>query len=202
MRVRPAIKEPDGSITYDVSPCWNGSGEAEWARQTVNAVDMLREVTPVPDGDYYAFLTEDLTMGTFGHPWEGSLCVFGGPLIERLCPTLDSVLRLSRSAATAALSRIDCPQQACDQSPAMATSARTLVVMSESSPQDMYRRIIDALVARSGSIAERLCCSPVRRARAPHRPSGHHRRHFQRSRSSAPYAVVDVGRRAVASEIL
>jgi hypothetical protein len=42
------------------------------------------------------------------------------------------------------------------KTPATATSARTLVVMSESSPQDIYRRIIDALVARSGSIAERL----------------------------------------------
>jgi hypothetical protein len=37
-----------------------------------------------PDGDYYAFLTPDLAAGTFGHPWEQTLCVIG----PRLCATL------------------------------------------------------------------------------------------------------------------
>lgn len=41
-----------------------------------------------PDGDYYAFLTPELTEGTFGHPWEQSLCVIG----ERLCASLGASL--------------------------------------------------------------------------------------------------------------
>jgi hypothetical protein len=34
-----------------------------------------------PDHDYYIWLTEDFRNGTFGHPWEPSLCVFGEELI-------------------------------------------------------------------------------------------------------------------------
>lgn len=33
-----------------------------------------------PDWDYYLHLTEDLRLGTFGHPWEQTLCVFGALL--------------------------------------------------------------------------------------------------------------------------
>lgn len=33
-----------------------------------------------PDGDYYAFLTPDMHEGTFGHPWEQTLCVIGDRL--------------------------------------------------------------------------------------------------------------------------
>jgi hypothetical protein len=129
-KLSPAIREPRGSITYDVPPCWNDSGAAGWARETVNfavvwalaeivgpdsplivldwqhpahrfwpyrsptisAAEMLGWVTPIPNGDYYAFLTEDLCTGTFGHPWEPSPCVFGDLLVERLHPILDAVL--------------------------------------------------------------------------------------------------------------
>jgi Protein of unknown function (DUF2716) len=42
MGVSPAIREPHGSITYDVSPCWDGSGVAGWARETVNFAVMGR----------------------------------------------------------------------------------------------------------------------------------------------------------------
>jgi hypothetical protein len=39
--------------------------------------------TPVfPDGDYYIFLQQSFEFGTFGHPWEQSLCVFGQRLLE------------------------------------------------------------------------------------------------------------------------
>lgn len=39
--------------------------------------------TPVfPDGDYYIFLQKDFRFGTFGHPWEQTLCVFGDPLLS------------------------------------------------------------------------------------------------------------------------
>jgi hypothetical protein len=39
-------------------------------------------VHPYPNGDYSIFLTDDMCQGTFGHPWEQTLCVFGQPLID------------------------------------------------------------------------------------------------------------------------
>ena len=53
-------------------------------------------VSPFPDGDYYIFLTEDMTAGTFGHPWEESLCVFGATLVDALASTLSSWLPVLR----------------------------------------------------------------------------------------------------------
>ncbi len=53
-------------------------------------------VTPWPDGDYYIFLSEDLTSGTFGHPWEQSLCVFGRRLVDVLAARLESRLPVLR----------------------------------------------------------------------------------------------------------
>jgi hypothetical protein len=54
--------------------------------------------TPVfPNGDYYIFLAEDMSMGTFGHPWERTLCVFGEPLLSVLAPMLTSWLPIKRS---------------------------------------------------------------------------------------------------------
>ncbi|GIH23887.1 hypothetical protein Aph01nite_21970 [Acrocarpospora phusangensis] len=50
-----------------------------------------------PDGDYYVYLTSDLRLGTFGHPWEESLCVFGRDLLteveDDLTDLLGTVLR-------------------------------------------------------------------------------------------------------------
>ncbi|RKS08532.1 uncharacterized protein DUF2716 [Nocardiopsis sp. Huas11] len=37
-----------------------------------------------PDGDYYIYTTADLRLGTFGHPWENTLCVFGRELLDRV----------------------------------------------------------------------------------------------------------------------
>lgn len=54
------------------------------------------KITPWPDGDYYIFLTEDLDTGTFGHPWEQSLCVFGSRLVDALAPTLEEWLPVLR----------------------------------------------------------------------------------------------------------
>ncbi|MBT2408943.1 DUF2716 domain-containing protein [Streptomyces sp. ISL-21] len=44
-----------------------------------------------PDGDYYLHLTEDLRLGTFGHPWEQTLCVFG-PLLAAVEGELTALL--------------------------------------------------------------------------------------------------------------
>ncbi|MGW6723475.1 DUF2716 domain-containing protein [Streptomyces sp. NPDC054995] len=49
------------------------------------------------EGEYYKLLTRDLRMGTFWHPWEESLCVFGAELLaeveDELAATLGTVMR-------------------------------------------------------------------------------------------------------------
>ncbi|GIH13386.1 DUF2716 domain-containing protein [Rugosimonospora africana] len=51
-----------------------------------------------PNGDYYIFLTEDMTVGTFGHPWRQTLCIFGTALVESLVPKLAAWLSVKRRA--------------------------------------------------------------------------------------------------------
>lgn len=38
----------------------------------------------LPHGDYTVFLAPDLRNGTFGHPWEGTVCAFGPELLAEL----------------------------------------------------------------------------------------------------------------------
>ncbi|WP_223874522.1 DUF2716 domain-containing protein [Salinispora fenicalii] len=38
------------------------------------------------------YLAEDFRFGTFGHPWELSLCVFGGDLLDLVEADLHTVL--------------------------------------------------------------------------------------------------------------
>jgi hypothetical protein len=45
-----------------------------------------------PDGDYALYLTSDLRFGTFGHPWEETLCVFGEPLLTAVETRLTTLL--------------------------------------------------------------------------------------------------------------
>lgn len=49
-----------------------------------------------PNGDYYIFLTDDMANGTFGHPWEQTLCVFGQALLDNVEPALTAWLPVSR----------------------------------------------------------------------------------------------------------
>jgi hypothetical protein len=49
-----------------------------------------------PDGDYYVFLTRDLVDGTFGHPWEQTLCVMGERLGASLGRSLATWLPIKR----------------------------------------------------------------------------------------------------------
>jgi hypothetical protein len=49
-----------------------------------------------PDGDYYAFLTQDFTEGTFGHPWEQTLCVIGERMSASLARSLETWLPIKR----------------------------------------------------------------------------------------------------------
>lgn len=50
-----------------------------------------------PDGDYYIFLADDFSFGTFGHPWQLSLCVFGQSLLDATSEQLLGILPLIRS---------------------------------------------------------------------------------------------------------
>ncbi|MGO1059230.1 DUF2716 domain-containing protein [Planococcus sp. FY231025] len=36
-----------------------------------------------PDGDYYFYLQKDFEWGYLGHPWEGTITLFGEKLLER-----------------------------------------------------------------------------------------------------------------------
>ncbi|WP_083750884.1 DUF2716 domain-containing protein [Kribbella sp. ALI-6-A] len=45
-----------------------------------------------PDGDYYLNVTPDLRLGTFGHPWEDTLCVFGADLLAVVRDDLTALL--------------------------------------------------------------------------------------------------------------
>ncbi|GIF47636.1 uncharacterized protein DUF2716 [Asanoa ferruginea] len=49
-------------------------------------------LSPYPDGDYYIYLAEDFRFGTFGHPWEHSLCVFGTELLRSTEAALHDLL--------------------------------------------------------------------------------------------------------------
>ncbi len=65
--------------------------------QLPDASSQSMHITPVPDGDYYIFLTEDFTAGTFGHPWEFTLCVFGSQLSDLVTPLLRQLLPVIRA---------------------------------------------------------------------------------------------------------
>ncbi|MFJ3306931.1 DUF2716 domain-containing protein [Streptomyces sp. NPDC086549] len=44
------------------------------------------------EGEYYKLLSRDLRMGTFWHPWEESLCVFGAELLAEVEHDLTAIL--------------------------------------------------------------------------------------------------------------
>jgi hypothetical protein len=54
-------------------------------------------IPALPSGEYHLFLTEDFRLGSLGHPWEQTLCIFGEGFVEayrRLTPlTNDRIIR-------------------------------------------------------------------------------------------------------------
>jgi hypothetical protein len=78
---------------------WQHSSYWFWPHRHAISDDHTWHVEVFPDGDYYAFLTEDMTEGTFGHPWEQTLCIFGPRLLPRLAPLLTSWLPIKRRQA-------------------------------------------------------------------------------------------------------
>lgn len=57
---------------YRYSPARHVLAGAEW------------KVPVFPNGDYYVHTTSDLRLGTFGHPWQEWLCVWGEQLVDSL----------------------------------------------------------------------------------------------------------------------
>ncbi|MFE3202543.1 DUF2716 domain-containing protein [Embleya sp. NPDC059237] len=51
-----------------------------------------RSFGPYPDGDHHVFLAQDLRFGTFGHPWEHTLCVFGAELLNTIEQDMHHIL--------------------------------------------------------------------------------------------------------------
>jgi Protein of unknown function (DUF2716) len=68
-----------------------GSGRPHRIRDEGPA-DSTWPIEIYPDGDSYIWLAEDLRYGTFGHPWEPSLCVFGEELVTAVAEVGDEAL--------------------------------------------------------------------------------------------------------------
>jgi hypothetical protein len=122
-RTVPAIQEPTPFETFDISPDISESQidalnalfadaflEITRAKQLIYALDWHhtsykfdpRERSPwslsiLPDGDYYIFIADDFSFGTFGHPWQLSICVFGRSLLDVTSSQLRGMLPLLRS---------------------------------------------------------------------------------------------------------
>ncbi|MBT2407684.1 DUF2716 domain-containing protein [Streptomyces sp. ISL-87] len=68
-------------VSFRFSPhLVGGSGRERWP------------LSPYPDGDYYIYLSEDFLTGSFGHPWEQSLCLFGQDLLDVASTNIDGIL--------------------------------------------------------------------------------------------------------------
>ncbi|WP_406045041.1 DUF2716 domain-containing protein [Micromonospora sp. NBC_00898] len=76
---------------------WQHTSYHFWPHRQACRPDQEWPIEIFPDGDYYIFLTPDMSCGTFGHPWEQTLCVFGEPLVKVLAPLLTSWLPIKRS---------------------------------------------------------------------------------------------------------
>jgi hypothetical protein len=68
-----------------VALSWN-HGAYRYSPHLVVSADHPGELpVPVfPNGDYYAHLEPTVRWGTFGHPWQQSLCVWGADLVDSL----------------------------------------------------------------------------------------------------------------------
>ena len=86
--VRRGLAEsvPAGESLYTLD--WQHIGRRYDPRRVGGPEQPRNPAFAFPNGDYYINLTEDLRLGTFGHPWEegphgpGTLCVFGSELLD------------------------------------------------------------------------------------------------------------------------
>ena len=49
-------------------------------------------IPALPNGDYYIFLSQDMSCGAFGHPWRQTICVWGEPLQKALAVNTPALL--------------------------------------------------------------------------------------------------------------
>ena len=105
----PAISEPEGSIVFrfkaefsdaeldsldalfreafaELTPEGEAMYALDWQHESYR-FDPHSDYTGMPigvfpDGDYFIILSEQIDMGTFGHPWQGTICVFGDKLVR------------------------------------------------------------------------------------------------------------------------
>jgi len=124
-RVAPAIAEPRPFVTFDLSSTTLDDENALFINDLLlnsfqslaSAGDMMYWLdwqhacyrfdpqfiddswtnSWYPDGDYYIFLASDFSFGTFGHPWQQSLCVFGASLLG-VAETLRGKLEVIRES--------------------------------------------------------------------------------------------------------
>jgi hypothetical protein len=115
----PALAEPENSVTWaehlgaadeiqaivrrGLAACTAPGELVFWAdpHHLGSAADLRRVDGPgqprwrepvAGDGDYAINTTFDLRFGTFAHPWEDSLCVWGADLLQETQEALDAVL--------------------------------------------------------------------------------------------------------------
>ncbi|WP_460060815.1 DUF2716 domain-containing protein [Streptomyces sp. YKOK-I1] len=68
-------------ISYSFAPHHvGGHGQEPWP------------LSPYPDGDYCIYLSGDFRLGSFGHPWESSVCLFGKELLDTVAAEVEDVL--------------------------------------------------------------------------------------------------------------
>ena len=122
-RTIPAIREPTPFETFDLSIDFGDSQIDSLNATFANAFSAIMEphhhiyaldwqhtsykfdprksaawsLGIFPDGDYYIFLADDFSFGTFGHPWQLSLCVFGQSLLNVASKQVRGILPLLRS---------------------------------------------------------------------------------------------------------
>lgn len=66
-------------------------------RPDVEAPARVKELIPVfPNGDYLVHALADMSSGTFGHPWQQSLCIWGASLVDTLGQQLPTSLPILR----------------------------------------------------------------------------------------------------------
>jgi hypothetical protein len=77
---------------------WQHPGYWFWPHRQALRIQPDWPVAVFPNGDYHVFLTENLSVGTFGHPWRQTLCVFGTGLVDALVPKLTAWLPVKHRA--------------------------------------------------------------------------------------------------------
>jgi len=113
----PAILEPSKSITFRLLDQYEdaeldelhdvifhalsvttGSSEEvyylDWQHECfgIKIGSRSASVNGYPDGDYAILLAKDMRSGTFGHPWERSICFFGDAFVNEILKRLPSIL--------------------------------------------------------------------------------------------------------------